>query len=166
MKFEELDQGAVYETVEREVTLEAIYEFARLYDAQPMHLDREVSSRGAFGDVIASGFQTLALAWGLWVQHGVMEDDGRGGIALEDARWFAPVYPGDRVRARVCLEEVRVTSKGRGLIGLRIQAVNQADVVVASFLTTGLHARRGEVAPSAVDATPRSASQPRDRQHR
>lgn len=142
MKYEDLELGATFETRSIEMTRQKILSFAQDYDHQSLHLDEDFARSGPFGDIIASGFQTLAVGWNLWLTHGVMEDDGRGGISLDDCRWFEPVFPGDRLRSRVVITELRVTSKGRGFIRADIDVLNHHDRVVARFSTCGLQARR------------------------
>lgn len=144
MKYEDLELGSTYETRSIEVTREEILSFAQDYDHQRLHLDEDFARTGPFGDIVASGFQTLAVGWNLWLTHGVMEDDGRGGISLDDCRWFEPVFPGDRLRSRAVITELRVTSKGRGFIRTDIDVLNHHDRVVARFSTSGLQARRGD----------------------
>ena len=142
MKYEDLTLGATFETRSIEMTREMILRFAQDYDHQPLHLDEDFARAGPFGEIIASGFQTVAVGWNLWLTHGVMESDGRGGISLDDCRWFEPVFVGDRLRSRVEITELRVTSKGRGLIRTQIEILNQHDRPVARFSTCGLQARR------------------------
>ena len=147
MKYEHMKLGATFETRSIEMTREKILSFAQEYDHQPLHLDEEFARAGPFGDIVASGFQTLAVGWNLWLTHGVMESDGRGGISMDDCRWFEPVFPGDQLRSRVVITELRVTSKGRGFIRTEIEILNQHDRAVARFSTCGLHARRRDEEP-------------------
>jgi acyl dehydratase len=151
MYFEDLAEGAVYRTGSHVLTPEELHQFAAAYDPQPMHLDRDFASRGPFGDVIASGFQTMALAWRLWVETG-MGDHGRGGIALGDVRWHRPLYAGTELRAIVHIQHVRVTSQGKGLATMRFEVVDQDDALLLEFSTTGLFARLAdEVSALAVE---------------
>ena len=140
MYFEELTEGAVYHTGSHVLTAGELHEFAAAYDPQPMHLDRDVAAQGPFGDVIASGFQTMALAWRLWVETG-MDTHGRGGIALGDVRWHRPLYAGTELRSIVHIEHVRVTSQGKGLATMRFEVRDQDDALLLEFTTTGLFAR-------------------------
>jgi acyl dehydratase len=145
--FEELTEGAVYRTSSHVLTAEELRNFATAYDPQPMHLDRDAASRTHFGDVIASGFQTLALAWRLWVQTG-MDGHGRGGVALGDVRWHRPVYAGTELRSVVHIERTRLTSQGKGLVTLRFELVDVQDRLVLEFTTTGLFARFADDSPA------------------
>lgn len=143
MFFEEFVVGQVYETKSHLLTAEDVTAFAAAHDPQPMHLDPDWAARTAFGGVIASGFQTMAIAWRLWVEA-VMADHGRAGVSLTDARWHQPVYPGTEIRAKVTIEETRVTRRGYGLITMAFEVyAGDADLVL-TFRTTGLLARAAE----------------------
>lgn len=143
MYFEDLKDGAVYRTGSHVLTAEELKAFAESFDPQPMHLDPDRAAKGPFGDVIASGFHTMALAWRLWVETG-MDTHGRGGIALGDVRWHRPVYAGDELHSVVHIEGARVTRQGKGLATLRFELRDAAEHLVLEFTTTGLFARRAE----------------------
>ncbi len=53
--FEDYVPGTVLEYGPIVVDADDIVEFARRYDPQPIHVDRERAARGPFGGVIASG---------------------------------------------------------------------------------------------------------------
>ena len=59
--FEDYEVGATYQLGSVTVTEDEIIAFARLYDPQEMHINREVAAKGPFGQVIASGWHTIAL---------------------------------------------------------------------------------------------------------
>ena len=143
MYFEDLTQGTEYRTGSHMLTAEELRAFAESFDPQPMHLDPGAASRTAFGDVIASGFQTMALAWRLWVEIG-MDSHGRGGVGLGDARWHRPVYAGTELHAVVRIEHTRVTRQGKGLATMRFEVRDDRDRLVLEFSTTGLFARRAD----------------------
>ena len=125
MKYEDIELGSVHVTRDRRISADEIIAFAKEYDPQPMHTDPSVADAGAFGGLIASGFHTMAVAWSLWMGHGIMEHDGQG----------------DRVRARVTISERRLTRRGRGFIRMDFEVLDQRDSVLMSFSTTGLIAR-------------------------
>lgn len=147
MFFEDLKEGAVHRTGSHVLTPDELHQFAAAYDPQPMHLDHDFAAEGPFGDVIASGFQTMALAWRLWVETG-MGEHGRGGIALGDVRWHRPLYAGTELYALVHIEHVRVTSLGKGLATMRFEVLDQDDELLLGFSTTGLFARLDDEVPS------------------
>jgi acyl dehydratase len=149
MLFGEFTVGQVIETKSHLITHEEVTAFAAAYDPQPIHLDDELATRRDFGGVVASGFQTMGIAWRLWVEAAI-GDHGRAGVGLTDARWSRPVYPGTEIRAKVTIEEARVTRRGHGLLTMGFEVCDSADNVVLTFRTTGLLDRGEE--PSGASA--------------
>lgn len=152
MYFEDLIEGAEYRTGSHVLTAEEMKVFAEAFDPQPMHLDPVAASMTAFGDVIASGFHTMAVAWRLWVDTG-MDGHGRGGIGLGDARWHRPVYAGTELHAVVHIEHTRVTRQGKGLATMRFEVRDDRDRIVLEFSTTGLFARRADEVHAETDGS-------------
>jgi acyl dehydratase len=145
--FDELTQGQVIETASHVVTTEEMLSFATAYDPQPIHMDPDGAPQGAFDRPIASGFQTMSIAWRLWVDA-VMQEQGRAGITLTDGTFHRPVFAGTELRARVRIEEHRVTARGHGLITMGFEVFGD-DELVLTFRTTGLLGR----APASATAS-------------
>lgn len=139
MRVSELSDNHKISTESRIIGREEILAFARKYDNQPIHVDEEAARRLGFRDLIAPGFMTVAVAWGLFIDTGVMENHGEGGIAVKTLRWYEPVYPNDMLRADVVFTTARRTSKGRGLVEISFEVFNQHDRRVLEFETVGLH---------------------------
>jgi acyl dehydratase len=89
-------------------TEEEILRYARKYDPQPFHTDREAAEKSLFGGLCASGWHTAA-AWmrcqrdysaNLQVQ---LESEGLGTVefgpspGFENLKWLKPVYVGDTI---------------------------------------------------------------------
>ena len=53
--------------------------FAQIYDPQPLHTDPVAAAEEAFGGLIASGFQTIALGFGQFIRLGLFEGVSLGG---------------------------------------------------------------------------------------
>ena len=138
--------GAVFTTAQHEITAEEITSFALAYDPQRLHLDEQWARAGPFGDVIASGFQTLALAWRLWAERG-MGVEGRGGVGMTDVRWHRPVLAGAVVHCRVRIAEARTTRGGRGLVVKDMALCDETGTSLVTFTVTALIARRGQDVP-------------------
>lgn len=141
---EDFEVGRVFGTGSARLDEEDIVAFARTWDPQPMHVDPEAARRGVHGGLIASGFQTLALAFRLFVETGALAACSVGGAGMSDVRWRVPVRPGDVLRSRVEVIERRPTRSGpdRGMVLLRIQAFNQRDEEVLRFDTYSILLRR------------------------
>jgi acyl dehydratase len=124
------------------LTRESLVRFASEYDPQPMHIDEEFArGAGPFGDVIASGFQTVAIAFKLFVETGVFDGDvALGGPGMSDVRWLKPVFAGDvLVNHATILEARRSTSKpDRGLIRVQHTLHNQSGETVVTCVTVSM----------------------------
>lgn len=121
-----------------------IIDFAWRYDPQPFHLDTGAAERSPYGGLIASGFQSLALCFRLFIQSGVLTESSMGSPGIDELRWLAPVRPGDTLHCAVEVLEVRPSSSkpDRGIARFKYQALNQRDEVVLSFIVNHLLLRR------------------------
>ncbi len=99
--FDDYPVGRVIETGGATLTEADIIGFALQYDPQSIHIDSVAAQAGPFGGLIASGFQTIALAFRLFIETGAMAGCSLGGPAMDDVRWLKPVRPGIRIWARV-----------------------------------------------------------------
>ncbi len=133
--FEDYRVGMVDEFGEVVVTAEEIVEFARRYDAQPMHADPESATRGAFGGLIASGWHTAAMVMRLLVEHYLSKVAALASPGIDELRWARPVRPGDMLRVRVTVTEARRSRSkpDRGLVRSLVEVLNQNGEVVMSF---------------------------------
>lgn len=139
--FDDFRVGDRFESPGATLTESLIIDFALTYDPQPFHLD---ASRSHFGAVIASGFQTLALAFRLFYQTGVFASANLGGPGIDELRWLKPVRAGDTIRSVVEIVELRPsTSKpDRGTLRFRLTGLNQHDETVLSAVFTVVFKRR------------------------
>jgi acyl dehydratase len=132
--FEDYPVGAVYTGGAIDVSEAEILDFARRYDPQPMHVDKEGAAHGRYGGLIASGWHTGALMMQMLATHFVPE----GNLAspgLDELRWLLPVRPGDRLTLRVTvLEARRSRSKpDQGIVKSLVEVVNQNGEVAMSL---------------------------------
>jgi acyl dehydratase len=132
--FEDYPVGAVFTGGSIGVSEDDILEFARRYDPQPMHVDKQAAERGRYGGLIASGWHTGALMMQLLAENFVPE----GNLAspgLQELRWLLPVRPGDRLSLRVTvLEARRSRSKpDQGIVTSLVEVLNQNGEVVMSL---------------------------------
>jgi acyl dehydratase len=142
--FEDFEIGSVVELGTAEVTEEEIVEFARRYDPQPFHVDREAAAASPFGGLIASGWHTCAI-YMRQLYDGLLHDSSsQGSTGMEELRWLAPVRPGDRLQARYAVEDATPssTNPNRGTVLFRSEMVNQDGVVVLRMRGRGLYGRR------------------------
>jgi acyl dehydratase len=119
-----------------------IVEFARRYDPQPIHTDPEWARNGPFGGLIASGWHTAAIMMRLLVDHYLPSAASLGSPGIDELRWLRPVRPGDQLRVRVTVIEVRPSRSkpDRGLIRSRIEVLGADGSAVMTM--TGLNMMR------------------------
>lgn len=124
--FEEFAVGDVIETRGVTVTEAQIIDFALTYDPQAFHIDTHAAGEGPFGGLIASGFQTLGLTFRLLLATGVLDGTSLGSGAMDEVRWLRPVRPGDTLRVRVEVVELRPSRRGgRGVVRCAYTTSNQ-----------------------------------------
>ena len=148
--FEDFLIGERIETSGITLTEAQIIDFALVYDPQPIHVGTVAASKGPFGGLIASGFQTLALTFRLFRDTGAIHDSSLGGSGGDELRWLRPVRPGDTLH--VVAEAVETvpsrTRDDRGRVRLQYTTYNQRDEAVLSVLLDHIVARRSPVAIS------------------
>ncbi len=104
-------------------------------DFYPLHMDREYAAKTPFGERIAHGPLTFALAVGLVGLSRVAEDAVIAWLGVDAMEIPAPVHIGDTIHVEVEVAEQRETrDAGRGLTSMRYRVVNQADRTVMTFL--------------------------------
>jgi acyl dehydratase len=142
--FEDYQVGEVIEFGDRLVTREEIVEFAQRYDPQPFHVDEAAGAQSHFGGLIASGWLTASIMMRMLVDHFISRVASMGSPGIDELRWLRPVRPGDRLRVRVTVLEVRKsqTKPDRGAILSLDEVVNQNDEVVMSLKGWGLYRTR------------------------
>ena len=136
--FEDFSPGEVTEFGDYLITEEEILEYARRYDPQPFHVDREAAAESMFGGLIASGWMTGSIMMRLLVEHFISPVSGMGSPGVDEVRWPKPVRAGDRLRVRITtIEAKRSQSKpDRGIIQVQQEMINQHGDTVMSLRGT------------------------------
>ncbi|NHC05773.1 acyl dehydratase [Azonexus fungiphilus] len=136
--------GQTFTTGGITLTEAEIIDFAWRYDPQPFHLDSGAAERSPYGGLIASGFQTLALCFRLFIQRGELAESSLGSPGIDELRWLAPVRPGDTLHTCIEVLELRPSKSkpDRGIARFRYQAVNQRGEAVLGFIVNHLLLRR------------------------
>ena len=126
------------------VTESMIVEFALQYDPQPFHLDAEAARASNFDGLIASGFQTMALGFRMFLALGLFRACSMGSPGVDELRWPRPVRPGDTLRQIAEVLELRPSRSkpDRGIVVMRHAVVNQRDEEVMTYRCMHLLARR------------------------
>jgi acyl dehydratase len=142
--FEEFTVGSETVSLGQTVTLESMIAFATLYDPQSFHIDVEAAKQSPYGGLIASGFQTLAIGFRMFLNTGVLAGTSFGSPGMDDLRWTQPVRPGDTLHtiARIIDARPSASKPDRGIVRAAFRVINQRDEDVLTFATTVFVARR------------------------
>lgn len=138
--FEDLVEGQAYLSGGRTVTEADVVGFAGLSgDFNPIHLDRESTKSGIFGQRVAHGILGIAMATGLLDSLGLFKKSMGAMLSIDDWRFVAPIFINDTIRLELTIESKRLTSKAdSGVVRRRLRLINQTDDVVQEGVITVL----------------------------
>jgi acyl dehydratase len=141
---EDFAVGQVFDSGRLRVDKEAIMAFAAQFDPQPYHLDEEAARKSVFGGLAASGWHTAALTMRLLVESEFRPAGGILGVGFEELSWPRPVRPGDELRTKSEVLDVRPSKSrpDRGLIRVRTTTFNQNGEAVQIYTGNLLVPRR------------------------
>ena len=130
-------------------TEDEIIGFAKQFDPQVFHVDKELAKQSYFGGIIASGWHTCAIAMRLMCDAYLNESASIGSPGVENIRWLKPVRPSDTLRMeRVILESRPSSSKPDiGIVKSRWEAFNQHNEMVMSMEGISMFKRREAALP-------------------
>lgn len=142
--FEDLPAGRIIPLGEVVVDRDDMVDFARRFDPQPFHLDEDAGRNSIFGGLSASGWYTASLWMRAYADTVLSDSTGQGSPGVEELRWLAPVFPGDRLTFEVEVLNARLSRSrpGLGLVKMRGTA-RRSDEVVYRFESTGMFTTRG-----------------------
>ncbi|MGI9228860.1 MAG: MaoC/PaaZ C-terminal domain-containing protein [Gammaproteobacteria bacterium] len=141
--YEDIAVGKTRESSRYTVSSEEILEFARRYDPQYFHADKEAAQRSRFGEVIASGIQIMAI-WRC-LDHEIAHDIAWiCGVAWDDVRFPKALRPGDTVHAKATCLDKRISEKDptRGVVVFKYLLLDESDEIIWSCKSTNLIERR------------------------
>lgn len=138
MRYADLTPGRVIELGPTSLTEQQIVDFARTYDPQWFHTDVARAASSQWEGVIASGWQTCAVAMRLVVENVLNGSESFGSPGLAYLKWEAPVRPGDALRVRLEVLDRRTSSRKPtlGIVRWRWQVFNQRDEGVLDLEAT------------------------------
>lgn len=114
-----------------------ITSFAQKWDPQPFHTDEAAATASQYGGLIASGFQTMLLLFGPFVNEVLINSEADGSPGLREVRWHKPL------RAGVAFDTVaeitgKSTSRSRpeiGFIAVRLEGRDDDGQLICSIET-------------------------------
>ena len=141
---EDLTVGEAHQLGSITVTEDGIVDFARAFDPQPFHVDREAAARSHFGGLVASGWHTCSVSMRLMCDSYINQTVSLGSPGVESIRWPNPVRPGDNITFRRRIVESRA-SKSRpqmGIVRTQWSGTNQRGETVLEMDGWGMFGRR------------------------
>lgn len=149
MRFADIAAGRVIVLGPASLSEADIVDFARKWDPQWFHADPQRAGDGRWGGLIASGWQTCAVAMKLAVDHVLAGSESFGSPGLEYVKWPAPVRAGDALTLTITVHDAQ-RSQSRpdlGVVRWRWELRNQrgetaVDLIATSLFDLGADARR------------------------
>ncbi len=143
MYFEEFKVGDKFRSAGITFTESEIIRFAIQYDPQPFHIDVEAAAKSQYKGLIASGFQTLALVFRMYIQDGMLKQ-GMGSPGMDELRWLLPVRPGDTLHMETEVLEMTASRSrtDRGFVRIQCNMINQRSEKVMKVQVTQIIRRK------------------------
>jgi len=120
--FEDMPVGSVYDLGTVVVDHDEMLAFAERFDPQWYHVNADLAKDSPYGQIIASGFFTAALFMRSYVDQVLTRAAGNASPGLEELRWLAPVYAGDRLSTRMVVLGAEPSQSRPGFGTLKLQA--------------------------------------------
>jgi acyl dehydratase len=155
--WEDLVPGSVRELGGVTVLEKEMLAFAKQFDPQPFHLNRQAGEDSIFGDLCASGWHTCSMAMRLTVDNLLKHSSSLGSPGLESVKWVHPVFAQDVLTLRHTVLESRPLRKRLdvGLVLSVWEMFNQTGDMVLRMEGYGMFGRRtpGEPLPGGPEGT-------------
>jgi acyl dehydratase len=151
--FEDIKTGMTFTTGSITIDAAEIRSFARKFDPQPYHLDRDAADASLFGGLCASGWHVCALM--MRMLSDCLDDAGfvmLGNDNVPWLQWRTPVFENDILRATVSVADCAAGVQGdeddqAGDVACDVTVLNQTDKPVM-ILNTVLRVARRNAATS------------------
>ncbi|NYT60257.1 MaoC family dehydratase N-terminal domain-containing protein [Alcaligenaceae bacterium] len=143
--FEDIREGDWFDSAETSVDESSVISFAKAWDPQPFHIDKDLAERSLFGGLSASGLQTILLTYKLYIDLGLFDGTALAGLGLNNVLFKAPLRPDDRIHVRAVIASARRSSKPeRAVVKVALHTFNQIGEEIASLELTMLLACRSK----------------------
>ena len=142
--FEDFAVGSKRDLGSHLVTEEEILTFARQYDPQPIHIDKEAAQKSIYKNLISSGWMTCSIMMRLLVDNMTSKAASMGSPGVDEIRWLKPVYAGDTLSVSLVVLDARASSSkpDRGVVHTQWEATNQRGELVCTVKGMGMYGRR------------------------
>jgi acyl dehydratase len=118
--FEDLTPGREFDLGVVEIDRDEMVAYAQRFDPQWYHVNADAARNSEYGGLIASGFYTVSLFMRAYVDHVLSRAAAAASPGLEELRWRAAVYAGDKIAIRLDVLDSApsVTKPGLGTVTL------------------------------------------------
>ena len=149
---EDFAVGMTFRSNDMDVDVEQIRRFAGEFDPQPFHLDDAAAGQSLFGQLVASGWHTCAMAMRMICDAYLLDSASLGSPGIERLAWPKPVFPGDilRMRSTVVAARVLASRPTVGVVRTRSEMLNQRDEIVLTMEGAGFFSRRCAAPPASI----------------
>lgn len=142
--FEDFEPGRSIDVGSRTISEQEIMDFARQFDPQPFHVDRQAAAQSIYGGIIASGWHTCSLMMRMMFDGFLRDSSSLGSPGVDEIRWVKPVRAGDTLSVTTTtLEARRSGSKpDLGIVVSVWEGRNQHGELVVTVKGKGMFRRR------------------------
>jgi len=127
--FEDFKVGDEWQFEGWSVSREEALAFAKEYDPQPIHIDRDMASQTHFGDNLVSGWQTTLKTIRRFVDGVMKNTAGLASPGVEGIHWLKPVLPNEELNAGARVIKIKDSDSkpDRGMVWFELFAKNLKD---------------------------------------
>lgn len=136
LTFEGFHPGDRFTTARRTVTEAEIMQFVCLVGLyEPLFMDIEyIRKETVYGERIAPGSLTFAMAEGLTIQTGIIHGTAMAFVGLEKMRLFGPVKVNDTIQVEIeVLDSKKIESRHAGIVRYRQTVFNQRQEKIMEY---------------------------------
>ncbi len=121
--YEDINIGDTHETDSYFLGLDEVLEFANKYDPQPMHIDFEAAKDTIFGELVASGWNVLAITMRLMAKCNPLGETPLIGLHLSDSRFHTRIHPDCNLVVKAVVKDKRMSksSNKRGYVNIFLE---------------------------------------------
>ncbi len=125
--FEDFAEGEEIDLGSYAVSAQEIIDYASQFDPAPFHLSEEGGKASMLGALSASGWHTCGMLMRMMCDTFLLDSSGQGSPGIDECKWLAPVFAGDRLTGRAIVTGKRLSSSrpGVGIIHFRFELFKQ-----------------------------------------
>ena len=134
LSFDRIRVGDSYSAEPYRVSFDEMFEFNRMWDPLPIHLDEAAALAAGHKTIIASGQYTLCIKQ-YFMNQMPWREAVIGAIGFDELRFLKPVHAGDIISIKVvCIDKRQSRSKSdRGICKFRVEMSNQDNDAVLVY---------------------------------